>query len=56
MSFDFLKLCKENNIYVPIIPRLNLNTIVKQLTLLPRGYNLYLTNELVGDLFKFKSN
>ena len=56
MSFGFLKLCRENNIDVPIIPRLNLNTTVKQLTLFPRGYNLYLTNELVGDLFKFKSN
>jgi len=54
--FDFVKLCRENDIDVPIIPGLKPISTKKQLTLLPHRFNLNLPNELVDEVLKCKSN
>ena len=54
--FDFVKLCRENDIDVPIIPGLKPISTEKQLTLLPHRFNLNLPNELVDEVLKCKSN
>ncbi len=54
--FDFVKLCRENDIDVPIIPGLKPISTQKQLTLLPHRFNLNLPNELVDEVLKCKSN
>ncbi len=53
---DFVKLCRENDIDVPIIPGLKPISTEKQLTLLPHRFNLNLPNELVDEVLKCKSN
>ncbi len=54
--FDFVKLCRENDIDIPIIPGLKPISTKKQLTLLPHRFNLNLPNELVDEVLKCKSN
>ncbi len=54
--FDFVKLCRENNITIPIIPGLKPISTIKQLTLLPQRFHLNVPNELVGELIKCKNN
>jgi len=54
--FDFVKLCRENDIDAPIIPGLKPISTEKQLTLLPHRFNLNLPNELVDEVLKCKSN
>ena len=54
--FDFVKLCRENDIDIPIIPGLKPISTEKQLTLLPHRFNLNLPNELVDEVLKCKSN
>jgi len=54
--FDFVKLCRENDIDVPIIPGLKPISTKKQLTLLPHRFNLSFPNELVDEVLKCKSN
>jgi methylenetetrahydrofolate reductase (NADPH) len=54
--FDFVKLCRENDILVPIIPGLKPISTEKQLTLLPHRFNLNLPNPLVDEVLKCKDN
>ena len=54
--FDLVKLCRENDIDVPIIPGLKPISTEKQLTLLPHRFNLNFPNELVDEVLKCKSN
>ncbi|MBG65963.1 MAG: methylenetetrahydrofolate reductase [NAD(P)H] [Flavobacteriales bacterium] len=52
--FDFVDLCRENNINIPIIPGLKPISTKKQLTLLPQRFHLNLPNLLVDEVLKCK--
>ena len=54
--FDFVKLCREDNINIPIIPGLKPISTQKQLTLLPQRFNLSVPNPLVDAVIKCKNN
>jgi len=54
--FDFVNLCRENNITIPIIPGLKPISTIKQLTLLPQRFHLNLPNSLVDAVIKCKNN
>ena len=54
--YDFVKLCRENDINIPIIPGLKPISTEKQLTLLPQRFHLNVPNELVDEVLKCKSN
>ena len=54
--FDFVKLCRENGIEVPIIPGLKPISTLKQLTILPHRFHLNIPNQLVKEVLKCKSN
>ncbi len=54
--FDFVKLCREHDINIPIIPGLKPISIQKQLTLLPHRFNLNIPNNLVDEVLKCKDN
>ena len=54
--YDFVKLCRENDINTPIIPGLKPMSTEKQLTLLPQRFHLNVPNELVDEVLKCKSN
>ena len=54
--YDFVKLCRENDINIPIIPGLKPISTEKQLTLLPQRFHLNVPNELVDEILKCKSN
>lgn len=54
--FDFVKLCRENDIKIPIIPGLKPISTQKQLTLLPQRFYLNLPNLLVDEVIKCKNN
>ena len=54
--FDFVKLCREHDIDIPIIPGLKPISTQKQLTLLPHRFNLNLPNNLVDEVLKCKDN
>ena len=54
--YDFVKLCRENDINIPIIPGLKPMSTEKQLTLLPQRFHLNVPNELVDEVLKCKSN
>ena len=54
--YDFVKLCRENDINIPIIPGLKPMSTEKQLTLLPHRFHLNVPNELVDEVLKCKSN
>ena len=46
--FDFTKLCKENDIHIPIIPGIKVITQKKQLTMLPKIFHI----DIPVDLYK----
>ena len=54
--FDFVKICRENNIDIPIIPGLKPISTQKQLTLLPHRFHLNLPNDLVEEVLRCKNN
>ena len=54
--FDFVNLCRENNITIPIIPGLKPISTTKQLTLLPQRFHLNVPNALVDTVIKCKNN
>jgi len=54
--FDFVKLCREHDINIPIIPGLKPISTQKQLTLLPHRFNLNIPNNLVDEILKCKDN
>ena len=54
--YDFVKLCRENDINIPIIPGLKPMSTEKQLTLLPQRFHLNVPNELVDEVLNCKSN
>jgi len=56
MFFDFVKLCRKNNINIPIIPGLKPISTHKQLTLLPQRFHLNLPNTLVNEVLKCKNS
>ena len=54
--FDFVNLCHDNGINVPIIPGIKPISTTKQLTLLPQRFNLNVPNSLVNEIIKCKNN
>ena len=54
--FDFVDLCRENDITIPIIPGLKPISTMKQLRLLPQRFNLSVPNPLVDIVIKCKNN
>ena len=54
--FDFVNLCRKNDISIPIIPGLKPISTQKQLTLLPQRFNLSVPNSLVDAVIKCKNN
>ena len=54
--FDFVNLCRENGITIPIIPGLKPMSTQKQLTLLPQRFYLNVPNPLVDEVIKCKNN
>ena len=54
--FDFVNLCRENNITIPIIPGLKPISTLKQLTLLPQRFHLNVPNALVDSVIKCKNS
>ena len=54
--FDFVYLCRESDINIPIIPGLQPVSTNKQLTLLPQRFHLNMPNPLVDEVLKCKTN
>ena len=54
--FDFVNLCRDNDINIPIIPGLKPISTKKQLKLLPQRFNLNIPNQLVDLVLKCKNN
>ncbi len=54
--FDFVNLCRENDITIPIIPGLKPLSTAKQLSLLPQRFHLNVPNPLVDEVLKCKTN
>lgn len=54
--YDFVKLCNENGINVPIIPGIKPITLKNQMTVLPKIFSTELPETLVAELSKCKSN
>jgi len=54
--YDFVSLCKENGINVPIIPGIKPITLQNQLTVLPKIFSTELPEALVSELSKCKDN
>lgn len=54
--FDFVKLCRENGITVPIIPGLKPLTKLYQLNSIPRNFYVNLPNDLVREAQKAKTD
>lgn len=54
--FDFVKLCRENDINIPIIPGLNPIINKNQVTVLPKIFSIDLPYELSEQLYKCKDN
>ncbi len=54
--FDFVNLCRENDINIPIIPGLKPMSTNKQLTLLPQRFHLNIPNPLVDEVLECKTN
>lgn len=53
--FNFVEKCKENNIDVPIIPGLKPLTNQRQLTTIPRVFNVEVPVELYSEMMKAKT-
>lgn len=54
--FDFVKLCRKNNINVPIIPGLKPITSKKQISLIPKTFAVSIPEELTKEIEKSKDN
>jgi methylenetetrahydrofolate reductase (NADPH) len=54
--YDFVKICRENNINVPIIPGIKPFSTKRQLNILPQRFHLNLPPELVEEVLKCKNN
>jgi methylenetetrahydrofolate reductase (NADH) len=54
--FDFVKACRDIGITVPIIPGLKPITTKKQLTVIPRTFNVDLPTEFCDEIIKCKSD
>jgi methylenetetrahydrofolate reductase (NADPH) len=54
--FDFVKSCREAGITVPIIPGLKPITTKKQMTVIPRTFNVDLPKDLCVELMKCKND
>ncbi|MFZ5551863.1 MAG: methylenetetrahydrofolate reductase [NAD(P)H] [Bacteroidota bacterium] len=54
--FDFVRLCKEHGINVPIIPGLKILTGKKQLTALPKIFHIDLPEELIENVDSAKTD
>ena len=54
--FDFVNLCRRNDISIPIIPGLKPISTQKQLTLLPQRFYLNVPSPLVDEVIKCKNN
>lgn len=53
--YDFVQLCRDNGITVPIIPGLKPISSTKQIEMLPRSFHIDIPEELVNELQKAKS-
>ena len=54
--FDFVKLCRENGIQVPIIPGLKILTSKKQISSLPKIFHIDIPNDLYMEVMKCKDD
>jgi methylenetetrahydrofolate reductase (NADPH) len=54
--FDFVKLCREEGITVPIVPGLKPITTLKQTSVLPRIFHIDLPEALMNEMEKCKDN
>jgi len=54
--FDFVKQCREAGITVPIVPGLKPVTSKKQLTIIPRTFNVDIPTELSNEILKCKDD
>lgn len=54
--FEFVKLCREKEINVPIIPGLKPLTTRRQLTILPKTFHVDIPNELSNEVLKCKTD
>ncbi|MEJ7766989.1 MAG: methylenetetrahydrofolate reductase [NAD(P)H] [Chitinophagaceae bacterium] len=54
--FEFVKICRENGINVPIIPGLKPITNKKQLNILPKIFHVDIPNDLSNDITKCKTD
>ena len=54
--FDFVRICKESGISVPIIPGLKPITTKKQLSVLPRTFYVDIPTELSNEILKCKTD
>ena len=54
--FDFVNLCRENDITISIIPGIKPISTQKQLTLLPQSFHLNVPNSFVDEVLKCKTN
>lgn len=54
--FDFVKMCRETGIHVPIIPGLKPVTSQKQLFSIPRTFNVDIPTDLSNEILKCKND
>ena len=54
--FNFVNLCRKNDINIPIIPGLKPISTQRQLTLLPQRFYLNIPTDLVNEVIKCKNN
>jgi methylenetetrahydrofolate reductase (NADPH) len=54
--FDFVKICRENGIEIPIIPGLKPITNKKQLTVLPKIFHVDIPTDLSSAIMKAKND
>lgn len=53
--YNYVKLCRENGVHVPIIPGLKPLTNQRQLTTIPRVFNVEIPVELYNEMMKAKN-
>tara|TARA_B100001142_G_scaffold259372_1_gene261517 strand:- start:3689 stop:4642 length:954 start_codon:yes stop_codon:yes gene_type:complete len=54
--FDFVTLCRDNGINIPIIPGIKPISTLKQLSILPQRFHLNFPNTLVNEVIKCKND
>jgi methylenetetrahydrofolate reductase (NADH) len=54
--FDFVKLCRENDINVPIIPGIKPLALLNQITVLPKIFNIDMPEDFAKEVRKCKTN